>query len=323
MSMRRQLAGSVEGTSQADLRTGDWGQLAGAAAVFGSAFLWIAIALRTINPGTIAFGRVALGAATLGLFPAARCAIRRPDWARLVIASTFGFATPVLLFALAEEHIPSAVAGMLVSGIPIFTATFAALETRTWPRPRRLAGLGVGFGGIVLLSLPNLAGGEGEVIGVAMVVGAVASYALATTLYAPLQQTYGSLRVTMWLLIVSSVILAPLGILGFGESSFELSTVAALAFLGIVGTGAVWAVFVGLVGRVGAVRAAIVGYLIPIMALLLGVVVLGERVAPIQVAGVAVSLAGGYLLSRAERLPGQVTADALHGDPDSPLQICR
>ena len=71
-----------------------------------------------------------------------------------------------------------------------------------------------------------------------------------------------------------------------------------LLILGVVGTGAAWAMWVGLIGRVGAVRAAIVGYVIPIVALVLGVIVLDEQIEAIQIAGVAVALSGGYLLSR-------------------------
>ena len=58
----RSISESVEGTELGDFRANDWGQLIVAAGIFGSAFLWIALALRTIDPGTIAFGRAALGA---------------------------------------------------------------------------------------------------------------------------------------------------------------------------------------------------------------------------------------------------------------------
>ena len=82
---RRSLAESVDGTAGA-MGTSDWGRLLGTAAVFGSAFLWIAVALESISPGTLAFGRVALGAGALALVPAARCTIARADRARLAVA---------------------------------------------------------------------------------------------------------------------------------------------------------------------------------------------------------------------------------------------
>ncbi len=66
---RRLLADSAEGTSRADFRPTDWGQLGLTAAIFGSAFLWISLALESIEPGLLSFGRVVLGAATLALIP--------------------------------------------------------------------------------------------------------------------------------------------------------------------------------------------------------------------------------------------------------------
>lgn len=296
----RSISESVEGTELGDFRANDWGQLIVAAGIFGSAFLWIALALRTIDPGTIAFGRATLGAAALAALPSARCTVARVDRRRLVLAALFGMAAPVLLFALAEERIPSALAGMLVSAIPIFTAALAAVVTRSWPTRQRLSGLVVGLVGIVLLTAPDLGGSGAEAVGVAMVLGAVLSYAVASTLYAPLQQTYGSLPVTMWLLVISTVMLSPLGLIGLPRSTFEWLPVISLLILGVAGTGVAWAMWVGLIGRVGAVRAAIAGYIIPVVALVLGVIVLDEQIEPIQIVGVAVALSGGYLLSRGQ-----------------------
>jgi drug/metabolite transporter (DMT)-like permease len=330
---RRLLANSVEGTSRGDFRTTDWAQLGLTAAIFGSAFLWISLALESIEPGLLSFGRVALGAATLALIPAARCRIRRVDWYRLVLASIASLSAPALLMALAVQRIPSAVAGMLVSSIPLFTAVIAAIETRTWPKRRRLTGLAIGTIGIVLLTVPNIGGAGPEAIGVLMVLLATLSYSVATTVIAPLQQTYGSLRVTLWILVVSSVLLLPLGVLGVPGSTFEAKSTVALVILGVVGTGVVWALFVGLVGRVGAVRSSIVGYLIPIVALVLGVAVLNENVAAIQIAGVLIALVGGYIISRVDRtakqeipaeMPsGEVPTGDLAEVPPAAFHMCR
>ncbi len=323
---RRSVAESVDGTASGEMGAVDWSRLLGSAAVFGSAFLWIAIALESIMPGMLAFGRVALGATALALVPAARCTIARADRPRLLVASAFGIAGPVFLFALAEQRIPSALAGMLVSAIPIFTAVVAAVETKAWPSRERATGLTIGLVGIVLLAAPNLGGSRGDVIGLVMVLAAVLAYSIATTLYAPLQQTYGALRVTMWLLIVSTILLLPLGAVGLPGSSWTWRSVGALLVLGILGTGIVWALFVGLVGRVGAVRASVAGYLIPIFALVLGVGFLDERVEPLQIVGVAVALVGGYLVSRAAHRPQPEAAErpVQVGTADPPtIHMCR
>ncbi len=133
--------------------------------------------------------------------------------------------------------------------------------------------------------------------------------------------------------MVSSVLFLPLGFLGVPDSTFEVKSTVALVIPGVVGTGVVWALFVGLVGRVGAVRSSIVGYLIPIVALVLGVVVLSENVAAIQIAGVLIALVGGYIISRIDRTAKQETpaempsGEAPMGDfaevPPAAFHMCR
>ena len=316
----RSISDAVEGTSQTDFRPRDWGQLGLSALIFGSSFLFITLSLRSFSPGTVAFGKAVLGAAALAMIPTARCSIRRLDWGRLVLASLLGMALPTILFAVAQERIPSALAGMLVSAIPIFTAAVAAVETRTFPRSTRLAGLLVGFVGIVLLSAPNLTGLGAEALGVVLVLAAGLGHSVASTIYAPLQQTYGSMRVALWLVAISAVWLSPFGLIGLTDSTFELTSFVSLLILGVIGTGLVWVVYLGLLGRVGAVRASIAGYIIPIVALVLGVLILDERVEIVQVVGVVVALAGGYILSRGKR-PGVPDVEAKKREPLSEPEI--
>jgi drug/metabolite transporter (DMT)-like permease len=191
------------------------------------------------------------------------------------------------------------------------------VETRTLPRSTRLVALLVGFIGIVLLSAPNLTGLDAEALGVILILLAVLGHSVATTVYAPLQQTYGSMRVALWLVAVSAVLLLPPGLIGLADSSFEPGPFVALLILGVIGTGLVWFVYLGLIGRVGAVRASVAGYFIPIVALVLGVLILDETVAFVQVVGVVVALVGGYMLSKskgsaepaAEREPSELGAE--------------
>lgn len=294
----RRVAETVEGTHRGHFAFLDWGQLAINSLIFGSAFLWISVALRSVAPGLLAFGRVALGAAALALVARARVRIARQDRMRTVAAGFFGSAGPALLFALAEQRVSSALAGMLVSGVPILTAALAGVISRERPSRLRLVGLAIGAAGIVMLAVPDLRGAEAEPLGVALVLLAVAFYAVSGMLYAPLRHAYGALPVTMWTLLAAAAILAPFGVAGLADSRFEWGPVGALVLLGVLGTGVVWALHLDLLGRVGAVRAAVVGYSIPLVALALGVIVLDEHVVAIQVIGVVVALIGGWLVSR-------------------------
>ncbi len=299
--MKERLPVTSSGTHAGDFRVRDWGHLGVTALIFGSSFMWIALSLRSLAPGVIGFGRVALGAAALAVVPAARRTIDRDDWARLVVASLVGMGIPALLFAMAQQHIDSAVTGMLVSAIPIATTAVATVMTGTMPGPRRRRGLVLGIVGIALLSTPDLTAAEAAPLGVGLVLLAVTGYAIANNLLVPLTHRYGPLPVTMWMLTISAVALLPVGLLGLGDSSFEWLPVVSLVILGVVGTGIARALIVALIGRVGAPRATVTAYFVPITALILGIAVLGERVEPIQILGIAISLSGAYLVSRADR----------------------
>ena len=291
---------TAPGTLAGDFRPFDWAHLALAATIFGSAFMWIALGLRSLEPAVIGFARVFLGAAAMAALPGARRAIARRDRPRLIIAGLAGMGLPALLFAVAEQHIDSAVTGMLVSAIPVATTTVAVLMTRTMPGRIRRVGLLVGFVGIVLLSAPDLVGAQAAPLGVGLVLLAIVGHAIANNLLVPLTQRYGPLPVTMWALTISSVALLPLGLVGLRGSRFEWLPVISVVILGVVGTGVGRALIVALIGRVGAPRASTTAYFIPATALVLGIVVLGESVAAVQVAGMVVSVSGAYLVSRAD-----------------------
>jgi drug/metabolite transporter (DMT)-like permease len=301
MERAQSASETVEGTQDGGFRAFDWGHIALTAVIFGSAFLWISIALRSLAPGMIAFVRVVLGAGAIAVFRSARIMPARGDWPRIVAAGIIGQAMPAMMFSMAEERISSSLTGMLVSGIPVFAAVLAAFLTRTWPSRTRVIGLVIGFTGIALLSAPALGESTAEALGVGMVIAATIGYAIASTIYAPLQQRYGAGAVVLWTLSVAAIVLFPFGVAAADDSTFEWLPVIALVILGVVGTGLARALLIAAFGRLGTVRGSIISYLIPIVALGLGTLILDESVEWIQVLGAFVAIAGGYLISRSAR----------------------
>ncbi len=293
----------------------DWTLLGAISLIWGASFLFIAVGLRSLSPGVIASARVLLGLGALALFPAARRPIARGDRGRVIAIGVVSQAAPALLFALAEERIESAVAGMLVSATPILTALLMTALTRRLPGRLQALGLSIGFAGVVALTLPSITGAGDSALGVFYVVLAISGYAFANVLYPPLQQTYGALPVIMWALVAASVVLLPLGIAGLSESSWEWGPVLAIVVLGVLGTGIARAMHMTLIGRVGPNRGAIAGYSIPVIALALGVVFLDETVKVIQIAGVGLALSGSYLVTRKEADRPQPTTHRLPSRP--------
>jgi len=294
----RRLTVTGPGTRSEAYSALDWGLLATTSLIWGASFLFIAVGLRALEPGVIAAARVMLGAGALALFRRSRVSIATEDWARVAMIGVAGQAGPALLFALAEQHIESAVAGMLVSTVPIVTVILVVAATRRLPGRMQLVGLGVGFIGVVALTSPLVGETSSSLLGIGFVLLAVLGYAMTNLLAPPLQQTYGSLPVMMWALVVASVLLAPLGLLGLGDSSFRADSVLAVLVLGVVGTGFARAIHLTLIGRVGPSRGTLAGYFIPVIALVLGVVFLDDTVEVIQIFGVALALSGSYLVSR-------------------------
>ena len=294
-----------EGVNREAFSPLDWTLFVSVALIWGSSFLLMDIGLEAFEPGLITLLRVGLGAAALWLVPAARSThIDRADWPRVVALSVIWVAVPFSLFPIAQQYINSAIAGMLNGAVPIFAAVVAVVMLRRLPRAVTIAGLVIGFTGVVAISAPSVGEGGTEALGVALVVVATACYGLAINIAAPIQQQYGSIGVMARMLALATLWTAPLGIIGATDSTFEWAPFVAVAVAGVLGTGIAF-VFMGtLVGSVGSTRASVLTYLIPVVALILGVVFRGDVVAPIAVAGVAMVIAGAVLASRRDTSAG-------------------
>jgi drug/metabolite transporter (DMT)-like permease len=252
--------------------TTEWGLTLTIGVIWGSAFLWIAMGVDHFSPGVVAFGRVALGAGALALFPRARRRIDRTDWSRVLVVAVVGNAAPALLYSIAETSLDSAVAGMVTAGVPIVSLVIAALFLRQLPGKAQAIGITLGLVGIFMMTFPSLRGAHADTLGIGLVFLAIIGYGISGNLLVPLQQTYGGLAVTMWALVLSSFMLFPFAIATVGVSEFAMSSLVAVVILGVIGTGVVRALGATMAGRVGAPRMATTAYLIPVFAIVLGVV---------------------------------------------------
>ena len=130
---------------------------------------------------------------------------------------------------------------------------------------------------------------------------AVLCYGFAVNIAAPVQQSYGSVTVMAQMLAWATLWTAPWGIVEMTRSSWSWSAFVAIAVAGIIGTGVAFVVMASLVGSVGSTRAAFTTYLIPVVALILGVQFRDDHVTGVAVAGVALVIAGAILASRRDR----------------------
>ncbi len=260
----------------------------------------IEIGLESLEPETITWVRITLGFLALTVVPSAREPLDRADYPRAVLLSLVWVVVPFLLFPIAQQHIDSALTGMLIASAPIISAAIASVLLRSLPRLRQAAGIMLGFGGTVAIGLPAASSSSGEVWGVILVVVATLFYGVAYNLAVPLQQRYGAPSLMMRVLGMAAVATAPLGLAGLAGSQWRTGPVLAVAVLGVVNTGAAFVIMAALIGRVGATRGGAAGYFIPIVAMALGIAILEEAVLPQQWAGIAIVLLGAWLTSRRE-----------------------
>jgi drug/metabolite transporter (DMT)-like permease len=286
----------------------DWLLLAVPGLIWGASFLFIAEGLRAVGPNGVTFVRILVGFATLAVLPAARRPVPRSDWPGLALLGVLWLAFPLSMFPFAEQRVSSALTGMLNGANPLFTAIVAAALARRAPSRGVLAGLAVGLTGAVLVAWPALDEGRSSVEGVLLILAALVSYGFALNLARPLQQRHGALPVIWRAQAVALALTAPLGLPDLLAIRWMPGPLLALLALGALGTGMAYVLVAVAAGRVGATTASATTFLIPPVALVLGVLVRGERVAPVSVLGGAVCVAGAWLIRRAQL--GEARPDA-------------
>lgn len=276
----------------------DWALLIAPGVIWGTSFLLIAEGLTAMAPDGVTFARFVIGFLTLSLFPAARRPIQAGDRAGIFWLGVLWLAFPMSMFPHAEQHVSSALTGMLNGAVPLIAAGVAAISARKAPSRGVIAGLAVGVAGAILMAIPGIGAGANSARGVMLIVMALVSYGVAINLARPLQQRNGALPVVWRALGVALILTAPLGAPALFAAQWTPRAFVAVLALGCLGTAAANAIMATAAGRLGATRASATTFLIPVVALFLGVIVRGEHVASIAVAGGALCLAGAWLIRR-------------------------
>jgi drug/metabolite transporter (DMT)-like permease len=277
----------------------DWTLLLVPGLVWGASFFFIAEGLEALAPDGVTFLRLLIGFVTLSLVPGARGPVERRDWVGIVWLGVLWYAFPMSMFPHAQLHVSSALAGMMNGVAPLVSVITASFLARRFPARGVMLGLAVGFAGAVLMGLPGIRAGGSEAGGILLIAVAMASYGIALTVARPLQQRSGALPTVWRALAVAVVLTAPLGAPALLHAHWSLRSVLSLLALGALGTALANVAMAVAAGRLGVARASATTFLIPVVALLLGVLVRGERVATMSLIGAIPCLAGAWLIRRA------------------------
>lgn len=273
----------------------DWALLVLPGLIWGASFLFIAEGLTAVAPNGVTFARIAVGFLTLSLFPSARRPVARADWAGTAGLGVAWLAFPLSMFPFAEQHVSSALTGMLNGATPLFVAAVAGVLAHRLPPRGVSVGLIVGLGGAVVMALPAM-GGSSSAFGISLIVAALVSYGVAINLARPLQQRYGAVPVMWRALGVALVLTAPLGLPAVLDGHWTLRPALAMLLLGAGGTAIANVLTATAAGRLGATKASATAFLIPVVALVLGVVVRHEHVSRVSLVGAGICLLGAAII---------------------------
>lgn len=284
-----------------------WLLYAAMAILWGIPYLLIKEAVDSFSPAAIVAGRTLLGALILLPLAIRRGALRPALklWPWVLAFGAIEMAGPFFLLGHAEQTLPSGLTGLLVATVPLFAAGIAlARGDRTMLSPVRGAGLGIGFIGVgVIVAGPGLAvadparglGAIGEVLLVAFLY-AVAPFIVATKLARV--PSLGTITLSLFCVGIAYL---PVAVLTQHEVPTVRSTVS-LAALGILCTAVAFLAFFALIGEVGPARAPLFTYINPVVAIVLGVVVLGEDLSSGLIIGFPVVLVGCWLAATGGRV---------------------
>jgi len=273
----------------------DWALLVVPGVIWGASFLFIAEGLAAVEPNGVTFTRLAIGFLTLSLFPSARRPVARADWAGTAALGVLWFAFPLSMFPFAEQHVSSALTGMLNGATPLCVAAVASLLAHRLPERGIVVGLAVGLGGAVVMALPAL-GGSSSAFGVTLIMAALISYGIALNVARPLQQRNGAIPVVWRALGVALILTAPLGLPAVVSGHWTLRPALAMLGLGAGGTAIATILTATAAGRMGATKASATAFLIPVVALMLGVLIRHEHVTAVSLAGAAICLLGAAII---------------------------
>ena len=278
-----------------------WVLFAGLALIWGIPYLLIRVAVRELPPAVLVFGRTALGAALLlpavlrrGHLPALRA-----RWRPIVAFAAVEVAIPWLLLSDAERKLSSSAAGLLVACVPLAGALLARLSG-TRQRPvgwQGLAGLVLGLCGVAALVGLDVSVRDGWALAEMALV--VLGYAAGPIIVARSLSGLPTLEVVAASLGLTALAYAPAVALSLPLQPPSAVALGAVAILGVVCTAAAFVVFFQLIAEVGPLRATVVTYLNPAVAMAAGVALLGEPLTAGMVLGFALILFGSWLATRA------------------------
>jgi drug/metabolite transporter (DMT)-like permease len=284
-----------------------WWLFAALSVIWGIPYLLIKVADGGVEPPVLVLARVTIGAALLLPMAISRRQLRPllPHWRWVALFALVEIIAPWLLLSEAETRLSSSLSGLLIASVPILVAVIGrATGGQDRLTVARWAGLLVGLAGVALLVVGGGAHGHlGSVVEVLLV---AVCYATGPLIVARKLSDLPSLGVTAASLALAAIVYAPVAALTWPSAMPAPKVLAALAGLGVLCTAVAFIGFFALIAEAGPARASVITYVNPAVAVVLGVLVLGERLTVTMGVAFAAILGGSVLATRKSRQAAEV-----------------
>ena len=290
---------------------------------WGIPYLFIKIAVGELEPGMVVLARS--GLAAILLLPLAFFrkevgpVIRR--WKPMLAYTIVEIVIPWYFLSSAEQHLPSSTAGLLLAAVPLAGVGVAFLLGR----PARLSGinwLGIAIGMLGVAALVGLDVGGSDLFSVAEMAVVVVGYALGPAILSRWMPDLPGVGVVAVSLAGAAIAYIPVVIFTGAWPAVwpSASVTVAIIVLAVVCSGLAFLLMIGLVAEIGPVKATTITYVNPAVAILAGVIVLGERVTVWTVLGFALVLAGSWLVTRRGNVPDDLPVVPTEGRSQLPTE---
>ena len=278
-----------------------WGTFAVLGFLWGTPYLFLKVAVEEMSPSSIVFLRVLIGAIVLLPIALKRKTfyIARQYWPLLLLYTVTELIGPWYLITNAEQKITSGLAGLLIATVPIWSAILASIfgDHTVWHKSR-LFGLIIGFIGVVaVVGIESLSGRQ-DMISIGMVLVAAMGYAYAINMVNRRIPQVPGLALNTWAMIITSFVYLPFAIISWPKETPSTEAIGSVLGLGILCTAVAFILFFKLVAEVGPPRASLITYLNTAVAVVLGVILLGEPLTLGIALGLPLVLIGSYFASR-------------------------
>jgi drug/metabolite transporter (DMT)-like permease len=279
----------------------NWALLMVLVVLWGTSFMFTAIAVATVDPAAVVFYRIGLGAVVLSLVVYARGDALPLDWrawAGFAVMAVAGNALPFFLIAWGQQSVDSGVAGMIMAIMPLLTMVFAHYFVAGETLNRfKLLGFALGITGVTLLLGPVFDGGGREFWGGLAIFTAASCYAVNSILIKRLPR-FSPMVGACGVLIMASLIMFPFWLVAVPENdAISRGSMISVIWLGVGPTGIATIVLFAVIDRAGPTFLSTINYLIPGVAFLCGAWLLSEPVTWFHFAALATIL-GGIAVTR-------------------------